>query len=75
MDGRDHYLYAQKFAEEAHRHLGQEDGRNDAATWAALAQVHATLALAEATVVGQGHRDWFSAREASEQLNRLFPKR
>ena len=73
MDGRDHYLCAQEFAEEAHRRLGQEDGRNDATAWAALAQVHATLALAAATVVGQGHHDWFSAYEAGEQLKRLFP--
>jgi hypothetical protein len=48
MDGPDHYRKAEELAAEAHEHLGQGDGQATAALWAAVAQVHATLAVATA---------------------------
>ena len=52
MTGPEHFLRAEQLAEEAHNHLGQGDEQATAAVWAAVAQVHATLALAAATAVG-----------------------
>ena len=42
------YGKAEELAAEARRHLGQDDGKDTAAVLAAVAQVHATLAVAEA---------------------------
>jgi hypothetical protein len=42
------YGEAEQFAAEARSYLGQEDGKDTAAVLAAVAQVHATLAVAEA---------------------------
>ena len=41
------YGTAQQLAAEARSYLGQEDGKDTAAVLAAVAQVHATLAVAE----------------------------
>jgi hypothetical protein len=49
MDGSDHYRKAEELAAKAEEYLGQGDGQESAAVWAAVAQVHATLALAAAT--------------------------
>ncbi len=54
MDGPEHYRRAEQLAAEAYRHLGQEN-EQAAATWAVVAQVHATLALAAATALKQEH--------------------
>jgi hypothetical protein len=43
-----YYGKAEELAAEARRYLGQEDGKDTAAVLAAVAQVHATLAVAEA---------------------------
>ena len=44
MTGPEHFLRAEQLAEEANSHLGQDDEQATAAVWAAVAQVHATLA-------------------------------
>ena len=49
MTGPDHYGKAEELAAKAHDYLGQGEGQDSAAAWAAVAQVHATLALAAAT--------------------------
>jgi hypothetical protein len=57
MTGPEHYSKAEELAAEAHRYLGQGDGQDTASLWAAVAQVHATLAVAaaiEATPAGRG---------------------
>ena len=46
MDGRAHFRKAEQFAEKASEYLGHGDGQDTAAVWAAVAQVHATLAIA-----------------------------
>ena len=46
MDGRAHYRKAEQFAEKAAEYLGHGDGQETASVWAAVAQVHATLAVA-----------------------------
>jgi hypothetical protein len=56
MTGPEHFLRAEQLAEEAHKHLGHGDGQATAAVWAAVAQVHATLAVAAAIEAGSGSR-------------------
>jgi hypothetical protein len=46
MDGRAHFRKAEQFADKAAEYLGHGDGQDTAAVWAAVAQVHATLAIA-----------------------------
>ena len=46
MDGPAHYRKAEQLAEKAAEYLGHGDGQDAAAVWAAVAQVHATLAVA-----------------------------
>ncbi len=46
MDGPAHYRKAEELADKAEEYVGQGDGQESAAVWAAVAQVHATLALA-----------------------------
>ena len=48
MTGPDHFRKAEEFAAKAAEYLGQGDGQDTAAVWAAVAQVHATLAVAAA---------------------------
>jgi len=50
MDGSDHCRKAGELAAKAEKYLGRGDGQDTAAVWAAVAQVHATLALAAATM-------------------------
>jgi hypothetical protein len=52
MTGPDHYRKAEEFAAKAHEYLGQGEGQDSAAVWAAVAEIHATLALAAATALG-----------------------
>jgi len=46
MTGADHFRRAEELAAKAGEYLGHGDGQDSAAVWAAVAQVHATLALA-----------------------------
>ena len=48
MDGPAHHRTAEELAAKARQYLGQGDGQDSAAVWAAVAQVHATLAVAAA---------------------------
>jgi hypothetical protein len=48
MTGPEHFRRAEELAAKAAEYLGQGDGQDTAAVWAAVAQVHATLALATA---------------------------
>jgi hypothetical protein len=57
MTGPEHFLRAEHLAEEAHKHLGHGEGQATAAVWAAVAQVHATLAVAAAIEAGSARRD------------------
>ena len=52
MTGPGHFRKAEALAAKASEYPGQGDGQDSAAVWAAVAQVHATLALAAATAVG-----------------------
>jgi hypothetical protein len=52
MTGPDHYRKAEELTAKAHEYLGQGEGQDSAAVWAAVAQIHATLALAAATALG-----------------------
>ena len=56
MTGPEHFGRAEELAAKAAEYLGQGDGQDSAAVWAAVAQVHATLALAAATGTGYGER-------------------
>ena len=58
MTGSEHFLRAEQLAEEAHNRLGQGDEQAAAAVWAAVAQVHATLAIAAAIEAGSGAGAW-----------------
>jgi hypothetical protein len=51
MDGPKHYTEAEVIAEQAEVALRKGDPDHLATAWVALAQVHATLALAAATAV------------------------
>ena len=46
MTGPQHFHRAEELAAKASEYLGQGDGQGSAAVWAAVAQTHATLALA-----------------------------
>ena len=46
MTGPEHFRRAEELAAKAAEYLGQGDGQDSAAVWAAVAQVHATLAVA-----------------------------
>ena len=52
MTGPDPYRKAEELTATAHEYLGQADGQQSAAVWAAVAQIHATLALAAASALG-----------------------
>jgi hypothetical protein len=51
MTGPKHYHEAEELLVKAHEYLGRGDGPESAAVWAAVAQVHATLALAAASAL------------------------
>ncbi len=48
MTGPEHFRRAEELAAKAAEYLGQGDGQDSAAVWAAVAPVHAPLALASA---------------------------
>jgi hypothetical protein len=52
MTGPDHYRKAEELAAKADEYVGRGEGQESAAVWAAVAQIHATLALAAATALG-----------------------
>lgn len=52
MTGPGHCRKAEQLAGQAQEYLGQGDGQDSAAVRAAVAQIHATLALAAATTLG-----------------------
>ena len=56
MTAEEHFRRAEEFAAKAGEYLGQGDGQESAAVWAAVAQVHATLALAAATPIPPARR-------------------
>jgi hypothetical protein len=56
MTGPEHVRRAEQLAAEAAKHLGHGEGQDTAALWAAVAQVHATLALAAATTLNSESR-------------------
>jgi hypothetical protein len=61
MTGPDHFRRAEELAAKASEYLGQGDGQDSAIVWAAVAQVHSTLALAAATALsttGPDSRTW-----------------
>jgi hypothetical protein len=48
MTAEEHFRKAEQLAAKASEYLGHGDGQDSAAVWAAVAQVHATLALVAA---------------------------
>jgi hypothetical protein len=60
MTGPEHYRRAEQLAAQAHKYLGQGEGQDTAAVWAAVALVHATLAQAAAAALGSS-REWNDA--------------
>jgi hypothetical protein len=74
MDGPAHYRKAEELVAKAAEYLGHGDGQESAAVWAAVAQVHASLALAAATALNLPHpqggfedvdsRTWYQAASA-----------
>ena len=64
MTGPEHFRRAEQLAVKASEYLGQGDGQDSAAIWAAVAQVHATLALAAASALAPSRADdraWIKA--------------
>jgi hypothetical protein len=51
MTTQEHFRRAEELAAKAREYLGHEGGQEAAAAWAALAQVHASLALAAAIML------------------------
>jgi hypothetical protein len=70
MTGSQHFRRAEQLAEEAYRHLGQEGEEFVASAWSALAQVHATLALAASTGPAPGHRGQLASDLGSRRYTR-----
>ena len=69
MDGPAHYRKAEELAAKAAEYLGQGDGQGAAGVWAAVAQVHATLAAAamfERTQTGSAHPEAATPQHRSE---------
>jgi hypothetical protein len=52
MTGPDHYRKAGELAAKTDECVGRGEGPESAAVWAAVAQIHATVALAAATALG-----------------------
>jgi plasmid stabilization system protein ParE len=67
MTGSQHFRRAEQLAEQAYRHLGQDGEETAASAWSALAQVHATLALAAAAGVAPEHRAQLAAGPVSRR--------
>jgi hypothetical protein len=58
VTGPEHFRRAEELAAKAEEYLGQGDGQGSAAVWAAVAQVHATLALATAAETVRSRPDY-----------------
>jgi hypothetical protein len=69
MTGPEHFLRAEQLAAEAAKHLGHGEGQDTAAVWAAVAQVHATLALAAATTLNSEGRQQAMAAALQPSLS------
>lgn len=52
MTGPDHYREAEELAAKANEYLGQGEGQDSATVGAAVAEIHATVALTAATALG-----------------------
>ena len=61
MTAPEHFRRAEELAAKASEYLGHGDGQDSAAVWAAVAQVHATLALAAATMLNPEGRQQAAA--------------
>jgi hypothetical protein len=61
MTGPEHFRRAEELAAKASEYLGRGDGQDSAAVWAAVAQVHATLALAAAAMLNSEGRQQAAA--------------
>ena len=77
MDGPAHYRKAEELAAKAAEYLGRGDGQESAAVWAAVAQVHATLAVAatfERTQTDSTHSEDAHARHGASghREHRMF---
>jgi hypothetical protein len=73
MDGPDHYRHSEMLAAVAEKHLNSEDTQGTVANYIALAQVHATLALAAAAADrAPGWQDFLHPRP---ELSRRRPDR
>lgn len=57
MTGPEHFRRAEELAAKAGEYLGQGDGQDSAAVRAAVAQVHATLAVAAAIEAASAFRE------------------
>jgi hypothetical protein len=57
MTGPEHYREAENLVAKAHELLGQGEGQGTAAVWAAVAQVHATLAGIALAALPDGERE------------------
>jgi hypothetical protein len=57
----EHFRRAEELAAKASEYLGREDGQDSAAAWAALAQAHASLALAAAIMANPEGRQQAAA--------------
>jgi hypothetical protein len=57
MTAPEHFRRAEELAEKASEYLGHGDGQDSAAVWAAVAQVHATLAVATAIQTPRSARE------------------
>jgi hypothetical protein len=65
MTAPEHFRRAEELAAKASEYLAHEDGRESAAAWAALAQVHARLALAAAIMLNSEGRQQAAAAASS----------
>ena len=61
MTAPEHFRRAEELAAKASEYLGHGDGQDSAAVWAAVAQVHATLALAAAIMLNPEGRQQAAA--------------
>jgi hypothetical protein len=57
MTASEHFSRAEELAAKASEYLGRGDGQESAAVWAAVAQVHATLAVAAAIEAASAIRE------------------
>ena len=69
MTAQEHFRRAEELAAKASEYLGHEDGQESAAVWTAVAQVHASLALAAAIMLNpEGRRQAGAATSSRDHL-------